>query len=172
MPHVLVELPVDWRFTPRGVQMFVEKAMLNLSMVHNVIIESHVNQMFYANQCRWEEHPFREGELVYLSTENLNLPQGQVRKLMPKFIGPYPILVSRLELSTYELDLPDLLKSRRIHSTFHVSQWWQHEPNNDILFPHHEVKVFYDFGVDPNEEWLINTIIGHRWNGHHLKCEV
>jgi len=80
---------------------------------------THINQMFYANQHRWEEHP--EGELVYLSMENLNLPKGQARKLMPKFIGPYPILTSRPALSTYELDLPDSLKSRRIHLTFHVS---------------------------------------------------
>ena len=76
MPHMLAELPVDWRFTPRGVRMFMEKAMLNLSMAHDVIIQSHVNQTFYTNQHRWEEHPFREGELVYLSMENLNLPKG------------------------------------------------------------------------------------------------
>ena len=56
--------------------MFMEKAMLNLSMAHDVIIQSHVNQTFYTNQHRWEEHPFREGELVYLSMENLNLPKG------------------------------------------------------------------------------------------------
>ena len=56
--------------------MFVEKATLNLSMVHDMIIKSHINQMFYTNQHRQEEHPFREGELVYLSTKNLNLPKG------------------------------------------------------------------------------------------------
>ena len=41
-----------------------------------------------------------------------------------------------------------------------------------MLFPQHEVKVFYDFGVDLNEEWLIDAIIGHRWDGCHLECEV
>ena len=76
MPHMLAELPEDWLSTPRGVWMFVEKAMLNLSMVHDTIIKSCINQTFYANQCRWEEHPFREGELVYLSMENLNLSKG------------------------------------------------------------------------------------------------
>jgi hypothetical protein len=49
---------------------------------------------------------------------------------------------------------------------------WQHELNDDVLFPHQEVKVFYDFGVDLEDEWLVDTIIGHRWEGHHLECEV
>ena len=91
---------------------------------------------------------------------------------MPKFIGPYPILTSRPASSTYELDLPDSLKSRRIHSTFHVSRLRQHEPNDDALFLCQEVKVFYDFGEDLNKEWLVEAIIGHRWNGCHLECEV
>ena len=107
---MLEELPDDQLSVPRGVQIFTEQAVLNLLMANDTIIESCVNQTFYTNQCRQEEHLFREGELVYLSTE--------------KFIGPYPILSSRPELSTYELHLPDSLKSRRIHLTFHVSQLW------------------------------------------------
>ena len=76
MPHMLAELPADWLSAPRAVQMFTERAAINLLTVHDVIIKSHVNQTFYASQCRQEEHPFREGELVYLSMENLNLPKG------------------------------------------------------------------------------------------------
>jgi hypothetical protein len=60
------------------VWMFAEKAVMNLVMVHDMIIESCINQMFYTNQHRQEENSFREGEQVYLSMENLNLPKGQV----------------------------------------------------------------------------------------------
>jgi hypothetical protein len=91
---------------------------------------------------------------------------------MPKFIGPYPIMASRLELSTYELDLPHSLKSQQIHPNFHVSQLQWHEPNDDVLFPHWEVKVFYNFGVDLEDEWLMDAIVGHRWEGHHWECKV
>jgi hypothetical protein len=35
--------------------------------------------------------PFAIGDKVYLSTENLALPKGRSRKLMPKFIGPYMV---------------------------------------------------------------------------------
>ena len=66
-------------------------AIDNLEKAHNVIIESHVTQMHQANKRRQEESPIAVGDKMYLSTENLVLPKGRLRKLMPKFIGPYPV---------------------------------------------------------------------------------
>ena len=65
---------------------------------------------------------FAEGDKVYLSTENLSLPKRRARKLMPKYIGPYRVTVSHPNESTYTLELPEELKARRIHPTFHASR--------------------------------------------------
>jgi hypothetical protein len=107
-----------------------------------------------------------------LSTENLSLPKGRARKLMPKFVGPYKVIKSDSKSSAYTLDLPESLRKRRIHPTFHVSRLRPHVRNDDEVFPHREVKVYYDFGLDENDEWLVDSINGHRWNGDRIEFEV
>jgi hypothetical protein len=82
---------------------------------------------------------------------------------MPKYIRPYQVLASYPDSSTYLLDLPESLKKRGIHPKFHALRLWQHKKNDEELFPHWEVKVFYDFGDDIEDEWLVDAIIGHRW---------
>ena len=59
--------------------------------VNLVIIKSHITQMHQVNKHWQEESPIAVSDKVYLSTENLVLPKGRSRKLMPKFIGPYPM---------------------------------------------------------------------------------
>jgi len=72
-----------------GVRRFVNQAISNLETAHDVIIKSRVNQTLQANKRRREDSHFAVGDKVYLSTENLVLPTGRARKLMPKWIGPY-----------------------------------------------------------------------------------
>ena len=67
----------------------------------------------------------------------------------------------------YELELPDSLKGRQIHLVFHASKLQHHEKNDDGLFLHCEVKVFYDFSNDDKDEWLINSISGQFGNQRH-----
>lgn len=70
-----------------GVKAFVEQALRNLSMAHDTIIESRSSQTHQANKRRREGDVYKVGDLVYLSTKNLNLPKGRAQKLMPKFIS-------------------------------------------------------------------------------------
>ena len=61
---------------------------------------------------------FQVGNRVLLSTVNLNLQDiGPARKLLPKFIGPFPILEC-ISTVAYKLRLPATM---RIHPVFHVS---------------------------------------------------
>ncbi|KAI0057645.1 hypothetical protein BV25DRAFT_1762040, partial [Artomyces pyxidatus] len=75
-----------------GVKQFADTAMNNLAMAHDAIIESRVIQTHNANKARRSEHDFDEGDLVYVSTENLSLPKGRANKLLPKFIGPFAVI--------------------------------------------------------------------------------
>jgi hypothetical protein len=54
-----------------------------------------------ANTRRREEPTISQGDLVYLSTKNLNLLKGRARKLCPKYVGPYKIAKAEPDNSTY-----------------------------------------------------------------------
>lgn len=146
-----------------GVQQFAEQALMNLSAAHDAIIANRVYQAHQANKHRREDPGIKIGDKMYLSTADLNLPKGRARKLMPKFIGPYPVTKSRPETSNYTLELSPELVRRRIHPTFHISRLRIHVPNDDDRFPNREVATYYDFGDDPEVEWSVDEIIGHRW---------
>ena len=88
---------------------------------HDSIIESQVIQKYYADQQRSKEPELKVNSLVYLSTWNLSLPKGRPSKLLPKFIGPYPIVEVHSDTSNYKLSLPTELAKHGIYNKFHVS---------------------------------------------------
>ena len=60
----------------KGVRNYAEQALVNLAEAHNAIIKSQVFQTKYVNMHRKEEPNIKIGDLVFLSTENLNLLKG------------------------------------------------------------------------------------------------
>src|SRR5713101_348765 len=91
---------------------------------------------------------------------------------MPKYIGPYEIISSNRETSHYTLALPDELLKCRIHPTFHAKLLKPAIPNDDALFPNREATFFYDFGDDPEREWVVDSIVGHHFSGNSIEFEV
>ncbi|KIJ29681.1 hypothetical protein M422DRAFT_104947, partial [Sphaerobolus stellatus SS14] len=75
------------------------------------------------------------------------------------------------ESSNVVLELPDELKARKIHLTFHNSLIRPHVPNNDSRFPNREAKAFYDFGNDDKQEWFVEEIIGPEWSNDDYNLE-
>lgn len=167
LPRSMSGIRTDTPF--QGVREFAQRALANLEIAHDAIIESRVSQAYHANKHRQAEPEFEVGDLVYLSTKNLSVPKGRARKLVPRFIGPYKVLESIPSTSNYVLELPPELKNRRIHPKFHVSLLRRHEANDDALFPRREARAFYDFGADDTAEWMVDEIIGHEWSGQ--KCQ-
>jgi len=53
--------------------------------------------------------PFKDNELVYLSTKNISFSKGIAQKLIPKFIGPYKVLHD-FRNNSFQLELPPHLK--------------------------------------------------------------
>jgi hypothetical protein len=151
-----------------GIKQFINQAINNLEEAHDAIIKGHVMQTHHANKKRWPDWPLSKGDKVYLLTENLSLPKSRTRKLMPKYIVPYKVVAAYPEESRYILDLPPELKAQRIHPWFHVGRLRPFIKNNDILFPKHEARAYYDFSNAKDNEWLVDEIIAHRWEG----CKV
>ena len=156
----------------KGIKEFAARALQNVAAAHDAIIEARTFQTFYSNQKREEEFKLNKGDLVYLSTKNLNLPKNRTRKLCPKYIGPYKVSEANPDKSTYSLELPMALQERRIHPTFHASLLKPHYPSSDSAFPNRLQPEPYDFGVTEDHEWFVDEIIGHRWKGKKIEYEV
>jgi hypothetical protein len=130
--------------------------------VHDAILEHRVDQTFYSNRKRRESEIYAVDDHIYLSTQNLTLPKGRARKLVPRYIGPYRVTEAHNKALTVTRDLPEDLKNQHVSPTFHTNLIRRYIANNDDLFPQREAKSFYDFGANTDEEWLIDEIIAHR----------
>jgi hypothetical protein len=157
---------------PQGVRDFAENARQSLIRAHDSIIESRVNQAYYANNRRSDEPKILEGSKVYLSTTDLNLPKSRARKLAPRFIGPFLVLKANPRTSTYTLELPPSLTQRRIHPTFHVSRLRLFVESDDTLFPGRELASAYDFGQPTDAEFTVREITAHKWIRGSLEFTV
>jgi hypothetical protein len=51
-----------------------------------------------------------------------------------------------------------------VHDVFHENVLKPYTKNNDELFPKRETLPHYDFGDDPNNEWVVNEISDHKWS--------
>jgi hypothetical protein len=157
----------------KGVSHFAQQARWNIICAHDSIIEHRVFQTHHANKTRSPESPLLErGSLVWLSTKNLSLPKNRAHKLLPKWIGPFPIAKYDQTTSTATLGLPDSMVKRKIHTVFHTSLLRPHVPNDDDRFPARKNEVFYDFGSDLDGETLVDAIIGHTWEKNTIKFRV
>ena len=107
MPQI--RMPASFDTTFKGVKQFTLQAKWDLMAAHDVIIVNRVQQKFHANKKRRASDQYHVGDHVYLSTQNLTLPKGRVRKLVPKYIGPYKVVKAHNKASTVMLELPLML---------------------------------------------------------------
>lgn len=162
MPSMIKEIRDDDVIT-KGIKDFAKTALQNLAEAHDTIIEARAVQNHNANRKWGEEPPIAKGDLVYLSTKNLNLPKSRAKKLCPKYVGSYKVMEARPESSNYVIELPTALQKRGIHPTFHISLLKPYHALNDALSPNRIQPEPYDFGAPDDNKWFINEIIGHHW---------
>jgi hypothetical protein len=82
MPRI--NLPVNTDTTYKGVSQFGQQAQWSLMAAHDAILEHRVDQTFHANRKHRESEIYAVDNSVYLSTQNLTLPKGRARKLVPR----------------------------------------------------------------------------------------
>ena len=74
-------------------------------------------KQYAAQRCCEVEFAVYEKVLLYTRIIKLQVPRGCTAKLMPRWIGPFPI-VRKVGTVAYRLELPANLK---VHPVFHVS---------------------------------------------------
>ncbi len=149
----------------KEVKEFSLSVLRNLAEAHDAIIEARTFQTERANRHRCQEPAITMGNLVYLSTKNLNMPKDWVQKLCLEYIGPYKVTKMRPETSTYTLELPTALQKRRILPTFHIALLRPHQASTDVALLDRTQPEPYDFGAPDEQEWFVNEILGHQWVG-------
>ena len=156
-----IRLPTMFDTKFKGVKQFALQVKWDLMAAHDMIITNCIEQTFHANKTHHVSDEYNMRDHVYLSMQNLTLPKGRARKLVPKYIGPYEVVKAHNEASTVMLELPSALVAWQISLTFHMGLIWRFIANNDNLFPKQDVKYFYDFGQDDKQEWLVDDITSH-----------
>jgi len=126
-------LTIDTKF--KVVKQFAQQDQWNPMAPHDAIIEKHAVQIFHTNRKCHASNEYKQGDHVYFSTQNLALPKGRARKLVPKFIGPYIVNEVHNTASTIMLELPEELTRRQIMSTFHASLIRQMSRTTITYFP-------------------------------------
>ena len=104
-----IRMPTSFDTTFKGVKQFTLKVKWDLMLAHDTIIANRIQQMFHANKKCHPSDLYHVGDHMYLLTQNLTLPKGRARKLVPKYIGPYKVVKAHNEASTVMLKLPPAL---------------------------------------------------------------
>jgi hypothetical protein len=132
MPRLMI-----WNSFPSSefsdIHSFALQKKLAIMSAHDSILAAHVKQIWDANRKRIVT-PFKENNLVYISTKNIKFPKGLARKLISKYIGPY-LIVKDFYNQSFQIDLPIKLKNRGVHNVFYVALSRIHHLNDDCLFP-------------------------------------
>ena len=168
MPHSMI-----WNMSApdeyAGVQVYTQHLKSAIMAAHDSILAACMKQVRLANRkCR--AVPFEEGDLVYVATKNMTFPKGLAHKLIPKFVGPYPITAD-FSNHSFHVKLPSTMRQRGIHDSFHASLLQIHHPNNDRLFPGR----LFEQVVKPKEhstEWAADKILSHSGSKSDALFEV
>lgn len=98
------------------------------------------------------------GDLVLLSTKNIQLKTPGVNKLLPKYLGPFPVS-EVINPVAYRLELPACMKC---HNVFHSSLLLKYRSNGTIQPP--PLPLEFDDG-EGGEWFAIDTILDMRTVG-------
>lgn len=130
----------------------VETLNTNISRATDAILQAQIAQVRAMDRHR-RDSPFRVGDKVWLSTQNLRL-ETTSKHFVPKYIGPFSIVSLRSSGNAAELDFtpyPDF-KKRGIHPVFNVSLLKPHTERPVDLGPvaqNRPPALAHDEGDDP-----------------------
>lgn len=137
---------------------FIQRLTSALQEARQRLLTAQNRQKQYADNHR-QHKTFREGDLVLLSNANLPLATStQVRKLAPRWIGPFRISTVISDVA-YHLELPPHI---RIHPVFHVSQLKEFHTESE-RFPDRHQPPPPPVVIEDQEEYEVDCILEHRY---------
>jgi len=151
-----------------------------------------MKQAHNANKRRIKEPQLNIGQLVLLSSENINIP-NTAPKLKPRWLGRFPVTSTDYQRKNYGLDLRSKPELSLIYNTFHISKVKPYLENNDNKFPlrglskpglveddRYEVEKVLEYRTAPRTgqpqykvRWLGYSHNDDQWiNADHITTEI
>ncbi|GBE81436.1 reverse transcriptase-RNase H-integrase [Sparassis crispa] len=146
----------------------IDRITLDINKAKDNLFQAKVQQAEYANHSRGKDDVFTVGDHVMMQTlhrrnEFKRKEEKRATQFFPRWDGPYNVIDTHPEMSTYTLDLPNL---PNVFPMFHASELKRHVPNDPTLFPSQELDQPGPI-VTPDglEEYFIDSIIDSRCRG-------
>jgi hypothetical protein len=165
-PLRLFPHPTDASSKLPSVTEFIERINESVAIAQDNHTIAKTRQATQANKHQRAEPTYKVGDKAYLSTKNLRLKvkkTGRCTKFHDRYVGPFPIIKTFPDTSTYKLQLPDNYK---IHPTFHARLLRPEVANNPELFPNREPARPGPAYDDDDEEYEIEKILDHKDTRH------
>jgi len=156
-PYFPTHIPLD-TINNNTVYELMQQLERNIELARNNMEMARNKQTHYANQHR-RDVVFKEGEMVWLSTQHLNLPDGITRKLSSRYTGPFQIL-EVISPVNYKLAIPEEWAKKRMHPVFHVSLLKRYVPRIDSESSDSHIVDIQSSEEEP--EYEVERIIGKR----------
>ena len=121
---------------------FLQQKTSKVTLIQDRMWATQSRQKSYADKRR-QPLEFEEGDHVFLRvTPTTGIERVlKLRKLTPRFIGPFQI-TRRIGTTTYEISLPPHLAN--LHNVFHISQMRKYIASLDHVLESYEVQVRED----------------------------
>ena len=135
---------------------FVEQLQALTDRARKCLVAARQRQKAFADAKR-TERSFSEGEMVLLSTKNMNLKHAEKsRKLLPRWVGPFKI-VRKVDSLAYELEMNP---GWRIHPVFHVSLLEPYRTDGRTQPPPPPIDL------EGHLEYKVESILDHRFTNN------
>ena len=131
-PPRIMPFPKKWELTVPAVTNTFFPHALYYGVLQEKLAAARDAQSHQTNKNRRMAPAFEVGNEVMLSTKNIK-PDTEEGKLLPRWIGPFPITEVHPDTDNYRLQLPP--RYSKLHDKFHVSLLKPYRPNDDLMFP-------------------------------------
>jgi hypothetical protein len=170
----LLDLPPNPSPEHITARQIIEDLRTDVADARDNLILAKISQSYFTNTKRADNHCFKIGDKVMLSTMNRRRDykaknQKRAAKFMPRFDGPYEIVDVHHDASTITLDMPN---APNLFPTFHISNIKLWQPNDDTKYPTRTLEQPGPIDVNGTEEYLVDTLLDHRKVGRGYRYLV
>lgn len=142
---------IEQEYVPAAAE-FVRRMRWDLERARTCLKAAQERQKAYADKRRRDLPGFEVGQQVLLSSKNIKFKHSRTKKLLPRYIGPFPV-TRVISPVAYKLLLPTHM---RMHDVFHVSLLKPYKTDGSVQ-PPPPPEI-----IDGELEYEVEAVLAHR----------
>ncbi len=159
-PRSPLTLDAHTFLTPSPSSHYLEAIRSRVEAARDHLLRTQLAQAEALNKHR-SSHAYAEGQQVWLSTQNLDLPYPT--KFKPAYLGPFLITKMHPHANAGTLELPKSLS--RHHPTFNVSLFKPYKPRDPTLGPSAHTQPIPIYADATGDYYTIERIVAEKRRG-------